>query len=473
MYVSEAGGGLDVKQLAPSRILRVEGGRATEVANLTSQGVHAALIGMTWHDGAFYITHRAQDLTGAVSRVTMDGRATQLFSGIIDNQDEHQANDVRMGPDGRMYVAVGQAGNSAVVGPDIAPWVKASPTLHPRPCKDIVLTGRNYKSPDFRTEQMGDSVVTGAFVTFGTTTTPGQRIAGVTKCGGSILVFDPNNAEATLRVHAWGIRQPIGMAWNRTTGEMFVGENGYDIRGLRPVNDEYDATLRVREGAWLGFPDFSAAREPLTLAKFESPDSLQPMVIVNGQPQGKGLDFIIDHAASGLTPPDRSVVVGLHPFNSSPSKLDVAPASWGEWAGHVFVAEFGDLAPGTNPLRSQPAGYRVVRIDPATNQVEPFIRNRQAGPASEQGAKGRGIERPFDPKFGPDGALYLVDYGVFKLDKSQTPPFRSEPGTGTIWRVTRTEMQTPGQQMQRDGTAGQMQQQPAQRKRMRVRKDPS
>jgi hypothetical protein len=40
------------------------------------------------------------------------------------------------------------------------------------------------------------------------------------------------------------------------------------------VNDEFDATLKIQPGHWYGFPDFSAAREPLTMAKFDSPDEL-------------------------------------------------------------------------------------------------------------------------------------------------------------------------------------------------------
>jgi glucose/arabinose dehydrogenase len=448
MYVAEAGGALYPEQKRPIRILRVQRGRATPITgDLADQGVRVALVGLTWHDGAFYITHRAEDLTGAVSRVSMDGRVSKVFDGIIDSQAEHQINDIQMGPDGRMYVAVGPAGNAGVVGPSIAPWVAKSPRLHATPCQDIVLTGRNFKTPDFRTKQdTTDMAVTGAYVPFGTETRPGQRIQGVKKCGGSILTFDPGNAEATMRTHAWGFRNLIGLAWNRQTGEMYAAENGYDIRGSRPVKDEFDASLRIREGMWYGIPDFSAGRQPLTMPQFEPPDSLQSMVVVGGQPQGKTLGFLIDHQASGLTPPDPSVVLGRHEWNSSPSMLDVAPASWGDMAGHLFIAEWGDLAPPTNPLRGKkPAGYRVVHVDPATGRMEPFVSNRQPGPVSMQGKQGQGLDRPFNVKFGPDGAMYIVDYGVVRIDMSLKeqgkPPYNEIPGTGVIWRVTRSDMQ--------------------------------
>jgi glucose/arabinose dehydrogenase len=448
MYVAEAGGALYPEQKRPIQIVRVENGRATPVTgDLAHSGVNVALVGLAWHDGAFYITHRAADLTGAVSRVSMDGRVSKVFDGIVDSQAEHQINDIQVGPDGRMYVAVGLAGNAGVVGPSIAPWVMKSPNLHPTPCQDIVLTGRNFRTPDFRTRQdTTDMAVTGAYVPFGTATQPGQRIQGVKKCGGSILSFDPNNAEASMRTHAWGFRNLIGLAWNRQTGEMYAAENGYDIRGSRPVQDELDATLRIREGMWYGVPDFSAGRQPLTMPQFEPPDSLQAMVVVNGQPQGKTLGFLIEHRASGLTPPDASVVVGRHEFNSSPSLLDVAPASWGGMAGQLFIAEWGDLSPPTNPLRGKrPAGYRIVRVNPASGQLEPFVWNRQPGPASISNAQGQGLDRPFNVKFGPDGAMYIVDYGVVKIDMSLTqqgkPPYNEVPGTGVIWKVTPADMQ--------------------------------
>ena len=58
-----------------------------------------------------------------------------------------------------------------------------------------------------------------------------------------------------------------------------------------------------------------------------------------------------------------------------------------------------------------------------------------------------GINRPVDVKFGPDGALYLVDYGAVRDfgqsdpdSKFITPgdgPLVQIPGTGVIWKITR------------------------------------
>ena len=68
MYVSEAGGSMELEQYAPIRILQVEPGKTTEVANLTGK-VNVSMVGIFWHKGWFCFTHRADDYTGAVSRL--------------------------------------------------------------------------------------------------------------------------------------------------------------------------------------------------------------------------------------------------------------------------------------------------------------------------------------------------------------------------------------------------------------------
>jgi glucose/arabinose dehydrogenase len=444
MYVAE-GGGAFLPDPAPARIMRIDGNSATEVVNLTNKGIMDTVVGLEWSNGAFYISHRDADGSGAVSRVTPDGTVTRLLTGISDSISEHQVNDVQMGPDGRMYLAVGPAFNSGVAGKDVAPFVEMSPTLHTTVCADIVLTGQNYEGPDIRTkDNMTDMALSGAFVPFGTSTTPGQRISGTKKCGGSILAFDPNNAEATVAPYAWGFRNIIGMTWNKQ-GEMYASVNGYDVRGLRPVADQYDPTYKITAGTWYGFPDFSAALEPVTDPKFSPPDKFKAPVVVNGQSQGKALNFVIDHAASGLQAPDKSLVAGLHEVDSSPSMLMAAPDSWGSYAGQLFVAEWGDLAPATDPLLPKPTGYRIVTIAPGNTQATPFAANRLPGSASAQGAPGEGFERPFDVEFGPDGALYVSDYGVAIVDldkmRAEQPPYTFPPATGAIWKISSASAQ--------------------------------
>ncbi|MDT0275972.1 hypothetical protein [Blastococcus goldschmidtiae] len=206
---------------------------------------------------------------------------------------------------------------------------------------------------------------------------------------------------------------------------MFAAENGYDIRGSRPVQDEFDASLRIELGRWYGAPEFSASRQPLTEPKFEPPDEFQvPVFLGTDEPLGKILGSVIDVEASGLTPPDPAWVLRQHTFNSSPSVIDIAPEDWGKFGGQMMVAEWGDLAPQTNPLRKGKVGRQVVAVDTETGEITPFV-------------KGDPLARPFDVQFGPDGAMYIVDYGIVNIDMALKPPYAYQPGAGGIWKVTR------------------------------------
>ncbi|MEX1184184.1 MAG: sugar dehydrogenase [Gemmatimonadota bacterium] len=439
VYVLEAGGAY-MEAPPPARIIRLEDGGVVEAVDLEGKGVAAPVVGLAWHDGAFYISHRdPETMMGAVSRVSPAGVVTRVLSGVRDAQSAHFLNELRVGPDGMLYLGSGQATNAGVVGPDLSPFIEQNSDLRPVPCQDLVLTGMNYVTPDFRSDDPADSAVTGAFVPFGTATEPGRRIEGDPRtCGGSILRFDPRDAEGTVRAFAWGFRQPIGFAWD-SRNAMFVTVNGTNVEGSRPIADEYDPTYRVREGQWYGHPDFSAALIQLDDARFSAPAAERARRLRGAAavPDSLPPRLLIDHAASGLTAPDTSLVAALHDVNSSPSGIDVAPAVFG-FGDHLFVAEWGDYGSLTSPGREAPAGSQIVRIDPETREVVPFVRNRAGGPASGAGAAGQGMERPFNLRFAPDGSLYIVDYGVVRFDPAnEESPVQFPPRTGAVWRVTR------------------------------------
>lgn len=75
-----------------------------------------------------------------------------------------------------------------------------------------------------------------------------------------------------------------------------------------------------------------------------------------------------------------------------------------------MVAEWGDLAPPRNSLHKNPVGRQVVAVDTEIGELTPFV-------------QGDDIARPFDVQFGPDGALYIVDYGVANIDMEAQPPY--------------------------------------------------
>jgi hypothetical protein len=98
------------------------------------------------------------------------------------------------------------------------------------------------------------------------------------------------------------------------------------------------------------------------------------------------------------------------------------------------VACFGDAAPITT-RRITPAGFKVMRIDMATRRVVDFAVNRIAGGASV--LPHDGFERPVDCRFGPDGHLYVVDWGEM-VPAPERGGVELRKGTGVVWRIRRT-----------------------------------
>ncbi|HEX6270283.1 MAG TPA: hypothetical protein VFZ43_08620, partial [Anaerolineales bacterium] len=104
--------------------------------------------------------------------------------------------------------------------------------------------------------------------------------------------------------------------------------------------------------------------------------------------------------------------------------------------GDAFVACFGDLAPITTLTKAiTPAGFKVVRVNTETGQVYNFAVNKMTGPASK--LPHDGFERPSHCQFGPDGALYVVDFGIIHI-APERGAIRQQIGTGSLWRVRRT-----------------------------------
>ncbi|MFP5371858.1 MAG: PQQ-dependent sugar dehydrogenase, partial [Actinomycetes bacterium] len=326
---------------------------------------------------------------------------------------DHQANHPLIGPDGRVYWGQGSVTNMGVVGSDNFgfEWLPRFPEQHDVPGGDIVLAGRNYEVPDVLGNPL-DRVTVGAYSPYGTPTQPGQRIAGSARASGAVLSCLPDGSD--LRVVAWGLRNPFGIA-THPDGRLFATEHGSDERGARWIIGDPDDFYEIRDGAWYGWPDFASGvrlddprwgpggtgREPV-LAEFPDPDPPKPVASFETHAAANGFDFSRDD-------------------------------SFG-FVGEAFVALFGDLAPVTTPRQVVPAGFKVVRVEPDTGAIRDFAVNRVQGPASK--LFHGGFERPSHCVFGPDGVLYVVDFGEIKI-APEKGAIRMRQGTGAVWRIRR------------------------------------
>ncbi|MBC7782743.1 MAG: hypothetical protein H7144_02805 [Burkholderiales bacterium] len=102
--------------------------------------------------------------------------------------------------------------------------------------------------------------------------------------------------------------------------------------------------------------------------------------------------------------------------------------------GSLIVALSGDRAPfATSGMKlNGPQGHMVVRVDLDTKKVEDFIFNTKRLPASKIGNPAGPMERPIDIKLGPDGALYILDYGQMDMKNGRE---RIKDKTGRLYRL--------------------------------------
>lgn len=407
-YVTEAGHKID----SPPRVMRVD---LSSGAKHTFYEVPAerwnktgAATGACWYGGFLYFMN-----TDTLTRITIDGQAEDILANL-NGRGDHQANHPVVGPDYKLYFGMGSATNMGVVGADNAAyeWLPLNPDVHDVPAQEVVLTGQNY---EFRNVlgSLKETIRTGAFVPFGTETQAGQVIKGDVKCNGAVLRCNPDGTG--LEVVAWGLRNPYGLAFH-PDGRLFATEHGADDRGARYVVGDLDDFYEIRQGAWYGWPDFASGirlddphwgeggqgREPV-LAHHPDPNPPRPWLSFEPHSAANGLDF------------SRDTDFGF--------------------VGDAFVALFGDLAPITTARMSVPAGFKVVRIDMQRRQVEDFAVNKRTGPASK--LLHGGLERPSHCAFGPDGALYVVDWGEIDI-APERGGIRMRKESGTLWRIRRT-----------------------------------
>jgi glucose/arabinose dehydrogenase len=407
-YIVESGHKVD----DPPRIRRLDLGTGqVTIAHEFSEAdwnKTGALTGATFVDGGLIVTN-----TDRLLRIGEDGTRTTIVDGLPGRGD-HQTNHPVVGPDGKVYFGVGSATNSGVVGSDNAAygWLKDNPDAHDVPAQDVILAGRNYDDRDVLSD-LGRTVRTGAFVPFGTETTPGQVIRGNVKASGAVLRCNPDGSD--LEVVAWGLRNPYGLAFSGE-GRLYATEHGMDARSKRQILGDFDDLYLIEEGRWYGWPDFASGirlddprwgeggqgKDPV-LAEFPEPDPPKPVVSFKPHAAANGI---------AISPAD-----GLFGFGSQ-----------------AFVALFGDLAPITTPRLGTPVGFKVVRVDLEQRQIVDFAVNRINGPASK--LPHDGFERPSHCGFGPDGALYVTDFGEIDIAPEKAG-IRIQAGTGSLWRIRR------------------------------------
>lgn len=408
LYVVEAGYSYGEEWTTP-RLLHIGSeGEIHEVAQGTNNGPWN---GVDYNNGVFYIAEGGEREGGKILKVSPGGEVTVLIDNLPSTGDHHTNGPV-VGPDGAVYFGQGTATNSAVVGEDNAQfgWLFRYPDFHDIPCKDVILNGVNFTSSNPLTVGSNDQVSTGAYSPFGKSTEKGEVIPGQIPCTGAVFRFNGTSNEPELV--AWGLRNPYGMAFS-PDGSLFITENGFDVRGSRPVWGTGDYLWKIQEGSWYGWPDYAGG---LPIHFFKPPGEKKPEFLLQEHP---------------AEPPRPAASLGVH---SSSNGVDFSRGSVFGHAGDAFIAQFGDMAPNVGKV-IRPVGFKIVRVDVENGIVYDFAVNKgkRNGPASWLNTGG--LERPVDVKFNPvDNALYIVDFGILQMSDEGANPVKN---SGVIWKVAK------------------------------------
>lgn len=418
----------------------------------------APLTDITFHDGWLWITHRQTGAhgwaVGAISRFQPDD-PVGTFTTVITNlpsAGDHYTEELVFGPDGRAYFSQGSATNSSVVGADnalITGWLGDAPAFHDYPARDIVLDGSSFKTAaPFDLDPEADDI-TAPFMPFGSgPIAGGTPVAaatvqhprdGIIAGNGAIYSFDPNVGSASLRLEAWGFRNPYGIGLDPFHPEvLFSTDNGADTRGVagetntpvdeddlkivesRPIDEDFDDLHQLTVGGeeeFFGWPDF-----------FDDPDTGQ-VLPVNDPEFCEELDpcptFVLDeNFRNSLTVQPAFAELGYH---TSANKFGFSTSAQFGHQGDLFIAQTGSFVPVTGATEF--TGFKVVRVDRASGQVSDFVAN--TGQTAGEIFDPARLNKPIDVKF-RDNMMLIVDFGVFEPGLQLV-----RPGTGKIWVVTR------------------------------------
>ena len=417
MYIGEAGYPLTQIPEVP-RILKVT--PDGNVSVFVDKGLNSPIVDLVYHkETALYVSHNHK-----ISIVNLtDGNLIDIIGGLPTNMN-HQNNQIAFSPDNtRLYVGIGSATNSGVVGEDDAAlgWLPNEPGVHDVPGNNLTLRGQNFLTNNTLTAEPKDNSTTGAFVPFNTATLPGQSIPGNLKCNGCIISADLDGTD--LKVEAWGLRNPTGLAFN-DENRLFAVSHGADQRGSRPIANDSDKFYEIRLNntttagngssapVFYGWPDFVGNAEPVTDPKFQSPRG-------GGN---KSLDFLMQSHPLVEKP-----LALFYPPHTSGIQLAFANKSFG-FEGEAFVAQMGTDAPISRPLPPPGTiiGQNIVHVNIENKTISDFISLKNATTTF----------RPTDVVFGNDGSsLYVVDWG--SLSFAREIPTTAD--SGIIWKIEKKQ----------------------------------
>jgi len=182
-----------------------------DLSDRVTSGGETGLLGMAFHpefpqDGRVWLVYTASEL-GLVARVseftspdgglTLDPNSERVLITIAQPESNHNGGGIAFGPDGRLYVAIGDGGGANDPHGDIGNGQRTTTLLGKILRLDVAATPGGYAIAE------------------------DNPFAGNDRCSTDGTGFD-----GCPEIYAWGFRNPWRFSFDRETGELWVGDVG-------------------------------------------------------------------------------------------------------------------------------------------------------------------------------------------------------------------------------------------------------
>ena len=421
LFLLEGGSTWPTRPYMPARVLRLDtdSGKVDEIGVEVLGGPR----GVAYRDGAIYVTVKGGYHAHLDRYDLKSGERTVIVDGLPSG-GWHEPSDPAFGPEGLIYFGNGSVSQNGVCLPQ---GFTVDLAKHPEACdvpgQDVILSGNNVWSRN-PTTPFPFLAETGPFKPFGQRAEKGEVIRGQLKCSSGLWRCHPDGSG--LELLAWGCATLTGWPSAKTAGST------PPIMTTRRRESGRSPRTRIASG--------TSAMPARRTGRFSTPDWYRfPDICGDGLPawheshqpkKGKPAEPLLENP-----PPWAGPAAYIEKPHTCMTHMEFCRSDAFGHRGELFLAQFGTYAPLNTP---DPAalnrGFRVMRIDLDSGLGEPFLRNREPGPASAHPGSG-GLERPVDCKFHPDGrSLYVLDFGVTVVAPTHVVAYAR---TGVLWRVTR------------------------------------
>lgn len=216
-------------------------------------------------------------------------------------------------------------------------------------------------------------------------------------------LFPADGSEGCPEIYVMGCRNPWRLNVDQKTGYLYWGEVGPDARnkGKRGPRG-YDEVNQARHAGNFGWPYFIGDNEPYADVDFESGEIgafYDPKQPINASPNNTG---------SRELPPATPALI-YYPYDASEKFPELGSGGRTACAGPVY--DFDEKLDSKNKFPKHfdrtlfifewsRHWIKAVHLDDDSNieSIEPFLADYQ-------------FKRPVDIEFGPDGAMYMLEYG--------------------------------------------------------------